>query len=63
MLISKEKPVMGQNEAGFNAGQKGAWTTPRLLFDGELGEIVQATRKPTFISGEGGDPGSRPSSD
>jgi len=54
---------MGQNEAGFNAGQKGAWTTPRLLFDGELGEIVQATRKPTFISGEGGDPGSRPSSD
>jgi hypothetical protein len=54
---------MGQNEAGFEAGRKSTWTTPRLVFDGELGEIVQGSRKPTAVSGEPGDPGSRPASD
>lgn len=54
---------MGEIEAGSKAGRKDAWVTPRLVFDGELGEIVQGSRKPTAVSGEPGDPGSRPASD
>lgn len=42
------------------AGQKNAWATPELSFDGELREYVRGGNKPTTVLGEPGDPGTKP---
>ena len=51
--------MVDNKDTSATAGQKRAWASPELSFDGELREYVRGSKKPTAVLGEPGDPGSK----